>query len=68
MANKYISQCCGAQAKKPACVRPKSTKVINYRVEQDDPASLGKWKCSSCGNSCKVRVVYDKTVVPNTNS
>jgi hypothetical protein len=69
MANKYISQCCGVQAKKPPCVRPKSTKVFEYRVEQDEPASLNKWKCTSCGKSCKVRVVYDKAVASNnTNS
>ena len=51
----YISQCCNAQAKKPACVKPKTSRVLpSGIVECDDPASLGKWKCSSCHKSCKV--------------
>jgi hypothetical protein len=51
---KYVSKCCNASATKKACVKSKTARVLsNGTVECDDPASLGKWRCSSCHKPCK---------------
>ena len=41
----YTSKCCNATATKKPCVKPK---------DKEDFASLGTWKCPSCGKKCSV--------------
>lgn len=45
----YISGCCGAPSKKTAVLLDKKTKE-----EKGANSSLGKWRCSNCGNRTKV--------------
>lgn len=62
----YTSTCCGVQANKPACVKPKAQPKDakrgkrKGRDEQGNKApefsTLGKWRCSSCGKPCKCSV------------
>ncbi len=40
----YISQCCSALSDKPS-----------LRKTKEAEGTLGKWRCSKCGKSCKVR-------------
>ncbi len=42
----YASTCCSVPAKKPACVKPER--------DSKELASLGKWRCGSCGKRCTV--------------
>lgn len=52
MANIYISNCCNAAAVKPACVKPPKDDRTGY-------STLGKWRCSKCGNKTKVQRVNE---------
>jgi hypothetical protein len=65
--NIYTSTCCGVEATKPPCVKPrpvpkppKGKKGKRNRGE-DKPkapefATLGSWRCGACGRPCKVTV------------
>jgi hypothetical protein len=64
--NIYISACCGVEATKPPCVKPKAQfkpkgKKGKGQRGEDRPkapefATLGSWRCGSCGKPCKVSV------------
>jgi len=63
--NIYTSICCGVEATKPPCVKPrplpKSPKKGKRNRGEDKPkapefATLGSWRCTSCGRRCKVSV------------
>jgi hypothetical protein len=41
----YISQCCQSTAKKDALIKT-----------PEASGSLGKWRCSTCGKKCSVKV------------
>lgn len=46
----YISACCNAPAKKPACVRDPDDK----RQNKYSRSGLGHWHCVQCSRNCKV--------------
>jgi hypothetical protein len=51
----YISTCCTASAKKPACAVDKGQIVGVYLgAKPEGESSLGSWRCSACGKPCKV--------------
>ena len=51
----YISVCCGAGANKPACVVAKGQRIGEYiGAKPEGEATLGRWRCSSCGKVAKV--------------
>ena len=51
----YVSSCCSALADKPA-LRPANKKTIPHLgAKPEAEGTLGKWRCSACGKSCKVR-------------
>jgi hypothetical protein len=61
----YISTCCSTQATKPPCVKPKAQpkpKKKGKNRGEDKPkapefATLGSWRCASCGKPCSVTVM-----------
>ena len=49
----YISSCCSALADKPA-----------LRKTKEAEGTLGSWRCSACGKSCKVRPTSKEPFMP----
>ena len=49
----YVSSCCSALADKPA-----------LRKTKEAEGTLGKWRCSACGKSCKVRPTSKEPFMP----
>lgn len=63
--NIYTSTCCGVEATKPPCVKPLPLvkmakkgkgrgKMFGEQQKAPEFATLGKWRCRSCGKPCKV--------------
>jgi transposase-like protein len=48
----YTSVCCGVPGKKTPCVKEVGDKRDGKSVSQ---SPLGKWKCSACKKTCKVK-------------
>jgi hypothetical protein len=42
----YTSACCGVQAKKPSVLEVS-------KQSEDKQGTLGSWRCTGCGKSCK---------------
>lgn len=51
----YKSLCCDAGAKKEPCVRS----AADVKQKKFSQSTLGKWHCTGCGKSCKVKAVKD---------
>ena len=49
----YTSSCCSALADKPA-----------LRKTKEAEGTLGSWRCSACGKSCKVRPTSKEPFMP----
>ena len=49
----YVSSCCSALADKPA-----------LRKTKEAEGTLGSWRCSACGKSCKVRPTSKEPFMP----
>ena len=49
----YVSSCCSALADKPS-----------LRKTKEADGTLGKWRCSACGKSCKVRPTSKEPFMP----
>ena len=49
----YTSSCCSALADKPS-----------LRKTKEAEGTLGKWRCSACGKSCKVRPTSKEPFMP----
>jgi hypothetical protein len=69
LVNIYTSTCCGVEATKPPCVKPrplpkpkgkgKKGRMPTQRDGQEKKvefATLGSWRCANCGKPCKVSV------------
>jgi hypothetical protein len=65
--NIYTSTCCGTQATKPPCVKARAVgkqpkkgkgrgKMFGEQQKAPEFATLGSWRCGSCGKPCKVTV------------
>jgi hypothetical protein len=52
----YISACCSVLAKKPSVLE------VSKQTE-DKVGTLGSWRCTSCGKSCKCSRQLRKEVV-----
>ena len=49
----YVSQCCSVLADKPSLKKTKEAE-----------GTLGSWRCSQCGKSCKVRPTSKEPYMP----
>ena len=49
----YVSVCCSALSDKPSLKKTKEAE-----------GTLGKWRCSQCGKSCKVRPTSKEPYLP----
>lgn len=53
----YTSNCCSAQAKKPALTMQDGVGIAGFGQVpkgENDGTGLGGWRCEKCGRPCKV--------------
>ncbi len=51
----YVSECCTALADKPSLKAANKIIKPHLGAQPEAAGTLGKWRCSACRKSCKVR-------------
>lgn len=64
----YWSVCCNEVAKKTPSVATNKTTQPWLGAKPEAEGSLGSWRCSACGKSCKCTRVVRKDATQNSGS